>query len=404
MSAATAAVPETMRAAVLRGVGDIAVEERPVPTPGLGEVLVEIAAVGVCGSDTHYLLHGRIGPHVVREPLVLGHEASGRVVAVGEGVDPARVGERVSLEPGVPCGTCPTCRSGRYNLCPQMVFHATPPVDGSMQQHVAIHASMAHPVPDEVSDVAAAMLEPLSVGIWACRRAEVALGDRVLVTGAGPVGLLAAQVARASGADVVVSDVAPQRRAVAAALGLRLHDPAEETAGAGPGPVEVLLECSGPPSAVASGLEALAPAGRAVLVGMGGDEVSIPLSILQDREVSITGTFRYAGTWPTAIALAASGAVVLDTLPVRTFALDDAAAALTAGRDDPGLVKALVVPGQARTSPDAPSPDAPSPGTSSTRPGQTPSPGTPSPDTSTSRPGQPPSPGSRTTPDTEDRS
>ena len=196
------------RAAVLVKPGEIVIEERPMPEPGPREVLVEVAAVGVCGSDVHYFQHGRVGSHVVRAPLVLGHESAGRVAAVGSSVTAHAVGDRVALEPGVPCGRCRECRSGRYNLCPDVVFFATPPVDGAFAEFVTIDEDFAFALPDELSDEAGALMEPLSVGIWACRKAGVSAGDRVLVTGAGPIGLLAMQVARAFGATrVEISDV-----------------------------------------------------------------------------------------------------------------------------------------------------------------------------------------------------
>ena len=182
--------------AVLYGPGDVRIEDRPVPEPGPGEVQVEVTAIGVCGSDVHYYDHGRIGTRVVEDPMVLGHESAGRISAVGAGVDPGRVGQRVAMEPGVPCGHCRQCRAGRYNLCEGMAFFATPPINGSIARYVTIAADFAHPVPDELDDVQAAMAEPVSVGIWACRRAGVTAGDRVLVIGAGPVGLFTAQVAR----------------------------------------------------------------------------------------------------------------------------------------------------------------------------------------------------------------
>lgn len=338
-----------MRAAVLNRPGEVEVVERPAPQPGPHEVLVRVRAVGVCGSDTHYYDHGRIGRFVVESPLVLGHESAGVVEAVGEKVDPARVGQRVSIEPGVPCLRCAQCLAGRYNLCPDMVFHATPPVDGTLAELVVIHEAFAHPVPDAVSDEAAALLEPLSVGIWACRKSGVGPGSRVLVTGAGPVGIVAAQVARASGAaEVVVADVNPHRLAAAAEMGAtRTVDTTQtslEQACAGRPAPQVLLECSGHPGATADGIRVLAPAGTAVLVGMGGDELALPLSVVQERELTVTGTFRYANTWPTAIALAASGQVDLDALVTGRFTLADTEQALTAARRDPTALKAVVQP------------------------------------------------------------
>src|SRR3954454_842070 len=184
-----------MRAAVLHGPGEVVIEERPVPRPGPAEVVVRVRSVGVCGSDTHYYDHGRIGSFVVEAPLVLGHEAAGEVTELGPGVTRLTGGQRVSVEPGVPDLTCEQCLAGRYNLCPDMRFFATPPIDGSLAEFVTVHEDFAHPVPEDMSDDAAALLEPLSVGVWANRRGGVTAGSRVLTTGAGPVGLVAAQCA-----------------------------------------------------------------------------------------------------------------------------------------------------------------------------------------------------------------
>jgi L-iditol 2-dehydrogenase len=338
-----------MRAAVLRRPGEIELVDRPTPSPGPHEVLVRVRAVGVCGSDTHYFEHGRIGRFVVEGPLVLGHESAGVVEAVGSAVDAGRVGERVSIEPGVPCLACRECLAGRYNLCPDMVFHATPPVDGSLAELVAVHEAFAHPVPDTVGDEAAALLEPLSVGIWACRKGAVVAGSSVVITGAGPIGLVAVQVARACGAtEITVCDINPHRLAVAADLGAtRTVDTtqagiAESFAGQrGP---DTVLECSGHAGATLDAIRALAPAGRAVLVGMGGDQITLPLSVIQERELTVTGTFRYANTWPTAIALVASGKVDLDRLVTGRYPLSETAAALTAARSDPQSLKSVILP------------------------------------------------------------
>ena len=331
----------TNRAAVLHAAGDVRVEERPVPEPGPREVLVEVTAVGVCGSDVHYFEHGRIGDFVVRAPMVLGHEPAGRVVEVGAEVTRHRVGDRVTLEPGIPCGRCAQCRAGRYNLCPDVVFFATPPVDGAFANFVTIHEDFAFTLPDSLSDDVGALMEPLSVGIWACRKGGVSAGDRVLVTGAGPIGQLAAQVAFAFGAtDVTVTDTNRLRLAVAERAGARTAQPGDE-----PEDVDVLIECSGHPAALNAGIRAVRPAGTAVIVGMGpGETAEIPLSRIQVREIWLTGTFRYANTYPTAIALAAAGRVDLDAIITGHFALDDAEAALRAGRDDPSSVKVMVRP------------------------------------------------------------
>ena len=335
-----------MRAAVLRGPRDVVLEERPRPEPGPGEVLVRVLSVGVCGSDTHYYDHGRIGRFVVEAPLVLGHEASGEVAELGPGVTGLVVGQRVSIEPGVPDRTCRQCLAGRYNLCPDMRFLATPPVDGAFAEYLAVHAAFAHPVPASIGDDAAALLEPLSVGVWACRKGRVTAGSRVLVTGAGPIGLVCVQTAIAFGAtEVVVSDINPSRLALARELGATAAvDARESSVTALDRSPEVLLECSGHPPAIGEAIRALGPAGRAVLVGMGGDEIPLPLSVVQERELELTGTFRYANTWPTAIALVASGRVDLDRLVTGIYRLDEAEQALTAGRRDDRAVKAVVRP------------------------------------------------------------
>lgn len=335
-----------MRVSVLRGAGDLAVEERTDPVPGPHDVLVRVRSVGVCGSDVHYYEHGRIGSHKVESPLVLGHEPSGEVVEVGTEVDRGRIGQRVSLEPGVPDFTCAECRAGRYNLCPNVRFFATPPIDGAFAELVVVNEQFAHPVPESLSDDAAALLEPLSVGLWACRKAGVTAGSRVLVTGAGPVGLVAAQAAMALGAaEVTVTDVNPHRLKLAADLGATstVDVSTVSLAQSGVEP-DVLLECSGHPAATAEALTAVARAGRVVLVGMGSDVMPLPVSRIQEYELTITGTFRYSHTWPAAIALAASGRVELDRLVTGHYGLDQVGEALSAGRTDPLTVKPIVRP------------------------------------------------------------
>ncbi len=338
--------PTTMRASVLRAAGDLGVEERPVPTPGPHEVLVRIASVGVCGSDVHYYEHGRIGSYEVTAPLVLGHESSGTVEAVGEAVTRLQPGDRVSLEPGVPDLSCIQCLAGRYNLCEDMRFHATPPYDGSFAEYVVHHELFAHAVPDSMSDDAAALLEPLSVALWACQKGQVTAGSRVLVTGVGPVGLLVVQVARALGAtEVTASDVNEERLELARTMGAtRVVDPTRDNAAPEHRP-DVLLDCSGNPGAIRAAIDLVAPAGHVVLVGMGGAEYPMPMSTVQERELVVTGTFRYAHTWPTAIALASSGAIELDQLVTSHHGIEQISDALTIARRDPTSIKPIVHPG-----------------------------------------------------------
>ena len=336
-------VPRSMRAAVLRAPGEVVVEERPVPRPGAGEVLVAVTSVGVCGSDVHYYEHGRIGDFVVRAPLVLGHEPGGRIVAVGDGVPGSRVGDRVSIEPGIPCSQCHQCRSGRYNLCPRIRFFATPPVDGAFCEYVAVADDFAHVVPKSVSDDAAALIEPLSVAVWANRKAGTSMGTGILVSGAGPIGLLVAAVAATAGAsEVIVSDVDPHRLQLTASYGASRVVDARDPEAFADMEVDVFVDCTGVPAAIASGIGAVRPGGRVVLVGMGGDELPVPVARIQQREITLTGTFRYANTWPAAIALAAGG-IDLDGLVTGHVDLDHVEAALA---PDPSArhVKIMVTP------------------------------------------------------------
>jgi L-iditol 2-dehydrogenase len=330
-----------MRAAVLTATGRIELQERPVPEPGPGDVLVRVGSVGVCGSDAHYYREGRIGDFVVSSPLVLGHEAAGTIAAVGPGVQPQRVGQRVSIEPQRPDPNSDEARRGDYNLCPRMRFFGTPPVDGALCEYVTIGSAFAHPVPDTVSDDAAALCEPLSVGIAANRKASVTGGSRVLISGAGPIGIVTAQVARAFGAtDVVVTEIDPRRRELAvrfgatASLDPRIDDLSDLM-------VDAFIDASGAPAAVASGLAAVRPAGRAVLLGMGAVTMELPVQLIQNRELTLTGVFRYAGTWPTAIALVGSGRVELDAMVTARYPLEETAAALDSDRV-PGNIKSIV--------------------------------------------------------------
>lgn len=339
-------VPETMKVAVLRAPGEIAIEERRVPTPKGKEVLIRIGSVGVCGSDVHYYDTGRIGNFVVEQPLVLGHEAGGVIVAVGEDVDPSRIGERVSIEPQKACRECEYCKRGEYNLCPDIEFYATPPIDGAFQEYAIIEDDFAHRIQDSISDNAAALMEPLSVAIAAVQKAKVKLGDTVLIAGAGPIGVITSQVAKAFGAQtVIVTDVSETRRNLAKQYG------ADETfAPDDPRLAEVeahsFIDASGAPSAIQAGLSLTRPGGVVVLVGA-ADEVPLSVSEIGLREVNVTGIFRYNNTWPLAIQLVLDGKVDLDSLVTDTYGLEEVDAALSDAAS-PGGMKRVVLPAVAR--------------------------------------------------------
>jgi L-iditol 2-dehydrogenase len=330
-----------MRVAVLAHPGRIELEHRPIPAPAAGDVLIRVSSVGVCGSDTHYYREGRIGDFVVESPLVLGHEAAGTVVSVGPGVRHELVGRRVSIEPQRPDPGSDETRRGQYNLCPHMEFYATPPVDGALCEYVTIGAAFAHPVPDSMSDAAAAMCEPLSVGIAAITKTAVSGGCRVLIAGAGPIGIMVTQVARAFGAtDIVVTDLDATRRELAARFGATatLDPRIDDVSDLG---VDAFVDASGAAAAVRSGIAAVRPAGRVVLVGMGAATMELPVQIIQNRELVLTGVFRYANTWPTAIELVRSGRVDLDAMVTGRYPLEKTAEALESDRV-PGSIKSIV--------------------------------------------------------------
>ena len=337
----------TTRAAVLHDIRDVRIEDRPLTPPGAGELLVAVTAVGVCGSDVHYYEHGRIGSFVVTSPLVLGHEAAGVVVATGPGVTRHRIGERVAIEPGRSCGQCRMCTEGTYNLCPSIRFLATPPVDGAFTSHLCVDERLAFELPDNVDDEAGALLEPLSVGIWACQRAGVRLGCTTLITGGGPIGLCALMASVAAGAlTTIVVEPVPARRTRAAQLGASMvYAPDDERLADLAGRVDCHIECSGASGALAMGLRLLRPRGRAVAVGMSPDgAVLLPMGDLQGREITVTGTFRYAHTYPLAVQLAASGRVPLNLLVDAHYSLEETEAALLASSRDPAVIKAMILP------------------------------------------------------------
>lgn len=339
-------IPEKMRASVLTEIKTIVLEERPVPQPADDEVLIQVASVGVCGSDVHYYQHGRIGDYIVNAPMILGHEVSGQIVAVGADVDPARIGKRVAIEPQRPCRVCEFCKAGDYNLCPKMEFYATPPIDGAFCEYVTIQDDFAYDLPDSISDDAGALLEPLSVGIAAAQKGGIKVGDRVLIAGGGPIGIIAAQSARAFGAtEVIVSDINPARRALAKTYGVtRVVDPAVESLD--DLAAHVFIDASGAVPAIQAGIRATRPGGTVVLVGS-ADEIPLSVPDVAMRELNVTGTFRYTGTWPLARALVESGQVELDSLVTHVYGLEQVVDALT-GEGAVDSLKRIVRPGVTR--------------------------------------------------------
>lgn len=336
----------TMRASMLISPGTVAVQDVPVPTLNDNQVLVKISAVGVCGSDTHFFHEGHIGDMIMTEPMILGHESAGTIVAVGGAVSPARIGQRVSIEPQKPCRVCEYCKAGQYNLCQNIEFYAAPPIHGAFAEFAAIDSDFAYPVPDHVSDEAAALMEPLSVAIATCRKAVIQPGSSVLIAGAGPIGILVAKVAGVYGAvDITVSDPAEHRREFVLGAGAtRAVDPRTEDLTGSGSLFDVFVDASGAPAAIQAGIRAVKPGGKVVLVGMGTDTVELPVSLIQNREIELTGIFRYTNTWPMAIKLVASGLVDLDALVTHRFGLENVETAMLTGGTNPHAIKSVIIP------------------------------------------------------------
>lgn len=338
-------VPSTMRASVLRGIRDLVVEERAVPVPGPGEALIRILMGAVSGSDATLYASGRLLGERLRQPLVLGRAASGRIVAVADDVPSERIGQLVALEPMLVCRRCPQCRAGRYNLCRYAEFLATPGCDGVFQEYVCLSADFAHPVPIGLSAESAALIEPMSVGLAALQRAHVGAGSRILVSGAGAIGLTTVGVAKALGAvEITITDLSAERLQRARSLGATTtFNMATSGIVIPPQHFDAFIECSGSAAAVRRGFPAVRPAGRVVLVGRGADEVAMPVTLMQNRELTVCGSFRYANTFPTAIAMAAAGMVDLAVLADHHGGLADLREALEFTREASGG-KAMIRP------------------------------------------------------------
>ncbi|GMT17004.1 hypothetical protein PFISCL1PPCAC_8301, partial [Pristionchus fissidentatus] len=318
--------------AVLYGKDDLRMEQREIPVAGKGELLVRVHTVAICGSDVHYLRHGAIGSFVVNAPMVVGHETSGTVEDVGEGVEGFVSGDRIAMEPGIPCRLCFQCKSGSYNLCPEMRFFATPPVHGTLTRYVTHPADFCFKLPSNVSYEEGALLEPLSVGVYTCRRAGLTVGQKVFVLGAGPVGLLSALVALTHGvSSIVISDIDDGRLALAKKCGVhhtvnvRGLTPAEarqKVMDALGGQPDAALECTGVGSSIETAITTTRSGGVVVLVGMASDRCDLPILAAASREVDLRGIFRYRNCYPTALELVATKRIDLSQLTRAHYKLE----------------------------------------------------------------------------------
>jgi D-xylulose reductase len=316
------------------------------------DVRIKIHTVGICGSDVHYFLHGEIGPFKVRAPMILGHEASGTIVEVGRDVRHLRVGDRVCMEPGIPDPSSRASRLGLYNLDPAVRFWATPPVHGCLRPMVVHPADFTFKVPDNVSFAEAALVEPLAVGMHSARKAEIRPGDRAVVLGAGPIGMVTTLAAIAGGcAEVIVIDPQQPKLDIAAKLGpvktIKPRSSAERTAAVleatdGWG-ADIVFECSGAHGAFNGLLDLVCPGGRVVLVGMPHGPVNFDVVAAQVKEVRVESIFRYAHVYPRALQLMGSGKLSLAPLITDRFPFEKSIEAFNfAANMPPTSVKAII--------------------------------------------------------------
>ncbi len=334
-----------MKEARLYAVGDVRVGEATRPTAGPGESLVRVTAVGLCGSDLHWFGDGGIGDAQLSKPLVLGHEFGG--VAEGGVLD----GQRVAVDPALPCGICGRCREGNTNLCPTVRFAGHGTQDGGLRDYVAWPDRLLHPVPATFSDVAVAMLEPLGVAIHAFDLGHPRLGASVAIVGCGPIGLLLLQLARAAGCGpVVVVEPLAHRRLMAVKLGADVGlepvaDLAEALAGAAiPDGVDVAFEIAGTDPAVAIAMRLARPGARVVLAGIpAADSTTFPASVARRKGLTIAMARRMKETYPRAIRLVERGLVDVDSIVTNRFALSDASEAFATAAARTGH-KTVVVP------------------------------------------------------------
>ena len=327
-----------MKAVVIHPPHELRVEEQSAGEIGPGQVAVRIRAGGICGSDLHYYRHGGFGTVRVKEPMVLGHEVAGEVVAVASDVTRVAVGDRVAVNPSRPCGHCRYCAEKLFNHCENMRFYGSampfPHIQGAFRETLICDAVQCEVGPPGISFELLALCEPLSVVLHGIGRAAPYPGKRVLVTGSGPIGALAIAALRHAGAtEIVATDVASEPLAIARRLGADrtidvLAEP-EALAGyaAGKGTFDVLVECSGNAEAIRGALPAMRPRGAVVQLGIAGGEVSLPLNLVVSKELSLLGSFRFHEEFATAAKLIGSGELDLSPLLTGTYPVEDAIAA-----------------------------------------------------------------------------
>lgn len=324
------------RAAFMTGLNKLEIRDIEFPVPNDNEVIIKMEYVGICGSDVHYLEHGKIGDFVVDGDFILGHECAGTVVEIGKGVQNLKVGDRVALEPGCTCGQCEFCKSGKYNLCPDVKFLATPPYHGCLMNYIAFPENMAFKLPDSISTKEGALIEPLAVGMHAANMGDVKLGDSVVILGSGSIGLVTLLACKAHGAtDITVIDIIPKRLEYAKKMGatrvinaLETDVTAEIDKITGNKGVDVVIETAGSDKTISQTPYMVKNGGCVVLVGMAPkDIIEYNFAKIMAKEAQIKSIFRYRNIYPQAINAIDKGIINISDIISNEFDFEDVAKA-----------------------------------------------------------------------------
>ncbi|KLU62264.1 sorbitol dehydrogenase [Peptococcaceae bacterium CEB3] len=334
-----------MKAVYLKGIKRLVSEEIPIPEPGDNEVLIQVKCVGVCGSDIHYWEHGRIGNFVVNSPLILGHEVAGKIVSMGNQVKitSLKPGDRVIIEPGVPCGHCNHCLKGRYNLCQSIQFFATPPVDGAFREYVSINCSKVFKIADDLPMEVATLAEPLAVAIHAIKRSHIELGERVVIFGAGVVGLSVMLALQEAGLKkITVIDPKKERLSLSQKFGAQLVATSLDFV-SNDSLYDIAFECSGSPSALISASKLVTPGGQIVQLGLSGNSTQeVPIVQLITKEINVISVFRYAHVFPTALEILTGRKEQFKEMITHKYSLEDIEDGFRMAKMSPDAIKVVI--------------------------------------------------------------
>ena len=341
-----------MRAIVIHAAQDLRIQEHAaIDAPGAGEVQIDLAMGGICGSDLHYYNHGGFGAVRLREPMVLGHEVSGRIAVIGTDVEGLVLGQLVAVSPSRPCNSCAYCLRGQPNHCENMRFYGSampfPHIQGAFRQQLIADASQCVPA-DGLSAEMAAMAEPLAVCLHAVRQAGDLVSKTVLVTGCGPIGALTILAARRAGAArIIATDLSEYTLGVAKQCGADVvlnmagSDDALASYSVDKGQIDVHFECSGSAAALGSGISALRPKGILVQLGMGGD-MTVPMQAITAKELTLRGSFRFHSEFATAVEMMQKGLIDVSALITHKYALDQALEAFEMAKDRSRAMKVQI--------------------------------------------------------------